>query len=88
MPTYRLFADNLTLAGSQKTYSVRCEQRGCFLGPAGCGGDGRVVSHLTLDQAVTYMQKQSPPQTDSVAKLNKHDGTCTVGTSNSRQRLS
>ena len=80
MPTYRLFADNLSLADSQKSYSVRCEQCGCFLGSAGCGDHGPVVSHLTLDQVTTYMQEQSPPQTDSVANVKKHDGACTVGT--------
>ena len=80
MPTYRLFADNLSLAESQKNYSVRCEQCGCFLGSAGCGDDGPVVSHLTLDQAVTYMQKQLPLQSDGVASVRKHDGACTVGT--------
>ena len=80
MPTYRLFADNLSLADSQKSYSVRCKQCGCFLGSAGGGDDGAVVSHLTLDQTVTYMQKQSPPQSDGVASVRKHDGLCTAGT--------
>ncbi len=80
MPTYRLFADNLTLGGPRKaSYTVRCEQCGSYLGSAGWSDGGAVVGHLTLDQVVTFLQKQSPPQTDSIASVKKHDGSCTAG---------
>ena len=81
VPTYRLFADNLALGGTRNvSYSVRCEQCGCFLGFAGWADGGAVIPHLTLDQVVAQLQKQSPPLTDTIASVKKHDGEVQPGT--------